>query len=93
MDPKPSSAPEPFEDILSMDMTALHELGCRKWSDSDKDGYVLMLFPGEWFSSIPTGFKITGIMGREISFHPLKESDDIRFGCLAYGIRVKADGA
>lgn len=88
-DAKPSSAPDPFEDILSMNITALRELGCQAWDGPDENGYVLMLFPGEWFSFIPAGFKLTSIMGREVTFNSSEESDDIRHGCLAYGIRVK----
>lgn len=48
---------------------------------------VILLFPGEWFESIPEGFITTGLFGEEESWEKAKSDDDIRFGCLAYGIR------
>lgn len=48
---------------------------------------VVLLFPGEWFNAIPEGFITTGLYGEEEPWEKAKSDDDIRFGCLAYGIR------
>lgn len=55
-----------------------------KLLDIDED---VLLFPGEWFDLIPEGFKTTGLYGEETVWEKAKADDDIRFGCLAYGIR------
>lgn len=47
----------------------------------------IILFPGEWYHCIPNGFMVTGLYGEEYPFEKNKTDDDIRFGCLAYGIR------
>ena len=91
--PHPASPPEDWNALREMDAVALQELGCRQWnepSDPGWDGYVLFLFPGEWYYHIPAVFPITTISGDEKDFVPEETSDDIRFGCLAYGICVKS---
>lgn len=45
------------------------------------------LIPGEWYNVIPEGFPLTCITGRVEPFKSGETDDDIRFGCLAYGIR------
>lgn len=47
------------------------------------------LFPAEWYNKIPNGFIVTGLYGEAYPFQKGKSDDDIRFGCLAYGIRRK----
>jgi hypothetical protein len=49
----------------------------------------ILLFPGEWFNIIPEGFLVTDLFGEQYAFIKEKSDDDIRFGCLAYGIRRK----
>jgi hypothetical protein len=49
----------------------------------------IILFPGEWYSLIPDGFKCTSLYGEECTFIKGKSDDDIRFGCIAYGVRRK----
>ena len=49
----------------------------------------IILFPGEWFDAIPEGFVTTGLSGESKPWKKSEEDDDIRFGCLAYGIRRK----
>jgi len=46
----------------------------------------IILLPGEWYNSIPEGFKLYSITGREERFKKGVTDDDQRFGCLAYGI-------
>lgn len=62
-------------------------MGLRPWDD--EGGFVLLLLPGEWYSHIPEGYELVSIMNRKEKFKRGKTSDDIRFGCLAYGIKVK----
>ena len=47
----------------------------------------ILLFPGEWYHIIPNGFMVTGLYGESYPFNLGESDDDIRFGCLAYGIR------
>ena len=46
----------------------------------------IILFPGEWYGIIPDGFIVTGLYGEQYPFKNGKSDDDIRFGCLPYGI-------
>lgn len=81
--------PEPFKRVKELSYAELRTLGCEPWDEPDAKGCVLLLFPGEWYESIPRGFPIVGLHGEKESFVPGKTDDDIRFGCLAYGVRVK----
>lgn len=47
----------------------------------------VILFPGEWFDIIPEGFEVTDINGLTYRHNKETADDDIRYGCLAYGIR------
>lgn len=51
----------------------------------------VILFPGEWYELIPDGFIVTGLNGEQYPFEKGKSDDDIRFGCLPYGIRRKQE--
>lgn len=46
----------------------------------------IILIPGEWYNAIPNGFIVTGLYGEKYPFEKGKSDDDIRFGCLPYGI-------
>lgn len=46
----------------------------------------ILLIPGEWYNSIPEGFELYDICGHKELFKKGETDDDIRFGCLAYGI-------
>ena len=87
--PPARQPPAPFESVRSLDFAQLKELGCRCWDDPDKDGTVLMLLPGEWYDSIPEGFMLECIDERPHRFEKGESDNDILFGVLAYGIRVK----
>lgn len=54
--------------------------------EEDED---IILFPGEWYNIIPDGFKTTSLNGETVEFKKGKSDDDIRFGCIPYGIRRK----
>jgi hypothetical protein len=61
----------------------------RLWEDVDENGtHVLMLFPGEWYSAIPRGLEIVNIFGVPKVFVPGQTDDDIRIGCLSFGVVV-----
>ncbi len=88
-----------WDALRTLDKSALKELGLNAWNnpnnpedaaeDGDRyKGKTLMLFPGEWFAHIPAGYEIHGIMGEHEPFDPDTSDDDIRFGCLPYGILV-----
>jgi len=59
--------------------------------EDEKPTHNLWLLPGEWYSSIPINTELVNINIRTISFIPGKTSDDIRFGCLAYGFIIPND--
>lgn len=50
---------------------------------------MVILFPGEWYDIIPDEFIVTGLDGEGYPFKKGESDDDIRFGCLPYGIRRK----
>jgi len=86
----PPASREQWDALLSMSDVGLREMGLRPWDEPDEQGRVTMLLPGEWYRAIPAGFPIVGLNGEEESFVPRQSDNDIRFGCLAYGVRVKA---
>lgn len=93
-EPVPAAPPTDWEALRSLSKTALKELGLCVWNnpaeDDDKfEGMVLMLFPSEWYSSIPGGFIVTDIFNRDKAFVRGVTDDNIRHGCLAYGIKVQ----
>lgn len=102
-DPIPAAPPcsvEAWESLRTMSITDLREMGLGVWNKPDQEGKVLMLFPGEWYTSIPEGFLLDGLWSvlEEGSSHEERpepfvrgETDsDTRFGFLAYGIKVNA---
>lgn len=89
---QPSHDPNWWKALRKMGFYALKEMGMGVWSV--KNGKALMLIPGEWYRFIPNGFKIVGIcafsrgVGEPEAFVKNKTDNDIRFGCLAFGIIV-----
>ncbi len=67
-------------------------MGMACWEQRPSDKTALMLLPGEWYAHIPDGFEIESISGKKTTFRPGKSDRDIRFGCLAYGVRVPDGG-
>lgn len=70
------------DEVFSMKVGSLTRP--RKLLNKDED---VILFPGEWFDIIPNGFEATSLWGETVIFNPEKADDDIRFGCIPYGIR------
>ena len=100
-EPGPASPPstrEDFEGLSELPDDALYEIGLRRWGtkiDADEPGPgppvsktnpMLWLFPGEWYTSIPEGLPIVSITFQRESFKLGHTDNDIRFGCLSYGI-------
>ena len=75
------SSPNQFEHLKTLKPEVLKALCMAQW---DEKG--LWLFPGEWYEFIPEGFVVTDINYKTEPFKKGATDDDIRFGCLAYGI-------
>lgn len=64
------------------------ELRFVKWSKEDPTLYLIPI----WLLPIlPVGTKLTAIDGDEIVYDGKSIDNDTRFGCLAYGVRVKLE--
>ena len=64
------------------------ELRFCKWSEEDPSLYLIPI----WLLPVlPVGTKLTCINGAEIVYDGKNIDNDVRFGCLAYGVRVKLD--
>lgn len=50
-----------------------------------KSKEIHYLFPGEWYEFIPENFPVVDIFGKKEKFVKGESSNDIRFGCLAFG--------
>ena len=83
-EPAPGAVPTDWEALRSMSVSALKEMGLGVWGD--ENGFTLMLLPGEWHRHIPEGFQLESISGKSVVAGQDYIDDDIRFGCLAYGI-------
>lgn len=64
------------------------ELRFCKWSEEDPSLYLIPIW---LFPILPVGTKLTSINGDEIVYDGKNVDNDVRFGCLAYGVRVKLD--
>lgn len=62
----------------------LIKIGFGPWEKVGKK--MLLLFPKEWYHSIPKGFETLSILGEKENFIPGKSDDDSRYGCLCYGL-------
>jgi hypothetical protein len=85
---EPSSPPltkEAFEALAGLPTDDLADLGMRRWSGD------IWLFPGEWYPHIPPGLEVVDIDGESLEWNFEETDDGIRFGVLAYGLRVSQD--
>lgn len=100
----PPASREDWGDLSNSDRNTLRERGLRCWggfrrSDRHLSGWgeavgedathEVWLFPGEWYNSIPAGLEIAGLSGELEAFVSGHTDDDIRFGCLPYGVMIK----
>lgn len=77
-----------FADLPKMAPETLKAIGCCPWDEPNEKGEVLFLLPGEWYDHIPEGTPLVCIDGKPELFKRGVTDDDIRYGCLAYGIIV-----
>lgn len=76
---------KPLIDLSKMTIEAAKEMRFCKW-DENSDLYLFPL----WFKPlIPIGTEVTTIGGEKIIYNGTNLDDDIRYGCLAYGIELK----
>lgn len=86
----PAIPVDSWDALRTHSRATLKALGCGAWDEPDENGTVLMMFPHEWYQHIPSGYLLECISGEIKPFESGKTDDDMRFGCLAYGIRVAA---
>ena len=75
-------------DVTKLTREEAVELRFCKW-DEDSDLY---LFPLWLISLIPDGLMVTSISGEEFPFDSKTTDTDIRFGCVAFGLRFTEGG-
>jgi len=93
-EPPPAKVPNGkagFDVLSRLPKEDLLKLGMRQWGRQEdgkgkKFGPMLWLFPGEWYDDIPDGYPIVSISFKKVKFQKGKTDNDIRFGCLAFGI-------
>lgn len=62
------------------------ELRFMKWSEDQPDLYLIPLY---LLPILPIGTKLTDIFGKELEYDGKNVDNDIRLGCIAYGITIK----
>lgn len=82
----PVAALDDFNALPKLSRETLKAIGCCPWDEPNEKGEVLWLLPGEWYDRIPEGFSLTCIDGTAEPFKRGETDNDIRHGCLAYGI-------
>lgn len=58
----------------------LKDIGLCQWDEK------IWLFPQEWYDYIPEEYEIVDIFGKTEKFQKGITDDDIRFGCLSFGL-------
>ena len=59
--------------------------------ENEKNTLGLRLIPIYLYPSLPIGITLTSIDGEEIIFNGSNINTDVRFGCIAWGIKPKKD--
>lgn len=83
--PMPGRPPETlidWDDYRRLAINDLVALGFGKWDET------LALIPGEWHATLPKGLVLESITGETVEVGKDYIDDDIRYGCLAYGIKL-----
>lgn len=75
-------------DFTKLTLEEAKELRFKKW---DEDMPDLWLFPLYLVPIIPEGLEVTSINGETFKYEKDKMDNDIRFGCVAYGIEIKEE--
>ena len=73
-------------DFIKITVEEAKELRFQRWSEEQPD---LWLFPLYLVPIIPEGLEVTFISGEKAKYEKDKMDNDIRFGCVAYGIEIK----
>jgi hypothetical protein len=73
-------------DLTKLTVEEAKEMRFKRWSEEEPDLY---LFPLWIVPIIPEGFIVHTIGNRELEYHKDCMDNDIRFGCVAYGIIIK----
>lgn len=75
-----------FIDFTKITKEQAKELRFGKWSEEIPDLY---LFPLWLVPVIPEGLEVVDIGGNKYKYEKATADNDIRFGCVAYGIEIK----
>lgn len=81
----PPSLPATDDDWRQLQSMSVEEAKERSFGNWDGG---LFLFPGEWYAHIPPWLEVECISGARGRWDAEVRDDDIRFGCLAYGVRL-----
>ena len=73
-------------DFSKLTVEEAEELRFRRW---DEELPNLWLFPLYLVPLIPEGLEVISISGDKFKYQKDKADNDIRFGCVAYGIEIK----
>ena len=76
-------------DFTKLTIEEAKELRFKRWGDDQPD---LWLFPLYLVPIIPEGLEVTFISGEKAKYEKDKMDNDIRFGCVAYGIEIPGSG-
>lgn len=75
-----------YIDFENLTEREARELRFQKWSEDEPDLYLIPLY---LLPILPIGIELTCLDGENLIYDGKNVDDDIRFGCIAYGIRVK----
>ena len=73
-------------DFTKITVEEAKELRFQRWDEEQPN---LWLFPLWLVPIIPEGLEVTSISGNKYKYEKNKADNDIRFGCVAYGIEIK----
>ena len=73
-----------FDALKNLPPEKLKSMGMGHWTDNH------WLFPKEWYNFIPIGYPVVDIFDEELIFDKTFD-DDIRFGCISYGIKINTN--
>ena len=74
-------------DFTKLTAEEARELRFGKWDEKSN----LWLFPLYLVPIIPEGLEVMSISGNKYKYEKDKADNDIRFGCVAYGIEIKEE--
>jgi len=68
----------------------LYQVEHKEVSKIIAESFELFLIPAEWYSVIPAGYTLIDIFGKVFNFVPAISDQDVRDGCLSYGIALQS---